>query len=112
MAKEYARPLMPVKAKLILLTPAATDQNTLNNAKTAQDRKPRCAWQPRTSANMLIGRDAGSTRMASTSALLSDEALLLSRCTKLGDLENKDGTYFFRCLLRQITQKPLHRLIK
>jgi len=27
---------------------------------------------------MLIGRDAGSTRMASTSALLSDEALLRS----------------------------------
>lgn len=29
-------------------------------------------------ANMLIGRDAGSTRMASTSALRSDEALLRS----------------------------------
>ena len=48
----------------------------LNSAKTDQDRKPQCACQPRTNANMLIGRDAGSTRMASTSALLSDEALL------------------------------------
>src|ERR1700726_804660 len=60
MAKEYARPLMPVKAKLILLTPAATDQNTLNNAKTAQDRKPRCAC----STKILLGLTVGTSGKA------------------------------------------------
>jgi hypothetical protein len=45
---------------------------------TAQDRKRRRACQPRTNANMLIGRDAGSTRITAISALLSDEAPLRS----------------------------------
>ncbi len=70
---------MPVKAKIDVakLSPQQLKM-PLNSAKAAQNRKPRYAWQPRRNANMLIGRDSGSTRMASTSALLSDETLLRS----------------------------------
>jgi hypothetical protein len=49
MAKEYARPLMPVKAKLILLTPAATDQ------KYVEQREDR----PRQKASVrLLNKDS------------------------------------------------------
>ena len=35
---------------MILLTPAAKDQNTVEQREDRQDRKPRCACQPRTNA--------------------------------------------------------------
>ncbi len=64
--------------KLMQLTSAATDQNAVEQREDRLKQKARYAWQPRRNANILIGTDAGGTRMASTSALLSDEALLRS----------------------------------
>ena len=68
---------MPVKTAIDLAKATAAVQNAVES----QGRPPENIRQARRNANMLIGRDAGSTQMASTSALLcelSDETRLRS----------------------------------